>query len=238
MKTRAAIVLQARMASTRLPGKSLVLIEGRSVFAHCVDRLRVQGELPVVLATTVERDDDPLVAEAERLDVPVVRGSAHDVLERFVLAATTFGLTELVRATADNPAVDLGAPRRSIELLRRAGAGHVVERGMPVGAAVEAVSVAALRYAAVLATDPYDREHVTPLLRRDRRFVALSALAPAALRRPRLRLTVDTPEDLDAMRRLYAAVGPRTTPAPIEAFIAAADALGEAAGGATGTRAR
>lgn len=226
MSERAAILLQSRMGSTRLPGKSLAPIAGRSMFARCVERLRAGAELPVVLVTTTQPEDDVLVAEAGRLDVPVVRGSADDVLGRYVQAATTLDLVECIRATADNPAVDLDAPRRVLELLRRTGAGYVLEHGLPYGAAVEAVSCAALRYADLLATEPYDREHVTPLIRRDRRFVALDALAPAAVRRPELRLTVDTAEDLEAMRRLYAAAGgANAAPVPLTAFIAAADAL-------------
>jgi spore coat polysaccharide biosynthesis protein SpsF len=236
MSARAAILLQARMGSARLPGKSLAPLEGRSMLAHCVDRLRARSELPVVVVTTTGREDDVLATEAARLDVQVVRGPADDVLARYVLAATTLGLSDLIRATADNPAVDMDAPRRTLELLRRTGAGYVLEHGLPYGAAVEAVSCAALRYADLLATEPYDREHVTPLLRRDRRFVALDALAPTALRRPELRFTVDTAEDLEAMRVLYAAVG--LGPLPTTAFIAAADQLHLADRDEAGTGAR
>ena len=238
MSNRTAILLQARMGSTRLPGKSLAPIEGRSMFAHCVERLRAHSGLTVVLVTGTGAEDDMLVTEAERLSVPVVRGPADDVLTRYVQAATALGLTELIRATADNPAVDLDAPLRTLDLLRRTGAGYVLEHGLPYGAAVEAVSCAALRYADALATEPYDREHVTPLLRRDRRFVSLDALAPATVRRPEVRLTVDTAEDLEVMRRLYGAVGAGATPAPTSAFIAAADELRDADLGEPGAGAR
>lgn len=238
MSDRAAILLQARMGSTRLPGKSLAPIEGRSMLARCVERLQGRAELPVVLVTTTQPEDDALVIEAGRLDIQVVRGPADDVLGRYVQAVTSLDLVACIRATADNPAVDMDAPRRAIELLRRTGAGYVLEHGLPYGAGVEAVSCAALRYADLLATEPYDREHVTPLLRRDRRFVAIDALAPGALRRPELRLSVDTAEDLDAMRRLYAAVGVGLAPMPVAAFIAAADALREERHAEPGTSAR
>ena len=135
----------------------------------------------------------------------VVRGPSDDVLGRFVQVASTLGLTDLVRATCDNPGVDMDGPRRTLELLRRNGADHVVEAGLPYGAAVEAVSVPALMRSAELTRDPYDREHVTPFLQRDSRFVALQAIAPGHLRRPGLRISVDTAEDLDFMRRLFAA---------------------------------
>ncbi len=230
-----AIVLQARVGSSRLPGKALAPIEGRSLLSRCVERLRARSSLPVVLATTTAAEDDVLVVEAARLDIQVVRGSVDDVLGRYVQAATTLGLTALVRATGDNPVTDLDAPRRVLDLLLRTNAGHVVEHGLPHGAAVEAISCAALRYAAVIASDPYDREHVTPILRRDKRFVSIDALAPGWARRPDLRFTVDTAEELEYVRQLYSLVECDESPAPLTAFFEAADDLRHAATGDTGT---
>lgn len=218
----AAIVLQARMGSTRLPGKVLAPIGGRSVLAHCVERLQRSG-LPVIVATTELDDDDRVAQEAVRLGVAVVRGPVDDVLARYLAAARQFNLTEVIRATADNPAVDMDAPRRTLALLYRSGADHVVEHGLPTGAAVEAVTVEALARAAGLATDSYDREHVTPLIRRDPRFFALPALAPGDVRRPAVRLTVDTAADLAFMRRVFAlAGGAPGEPVPLVDIVAAA----------------
>jgi spore coat polysaccharide biosynthesis protein SpsF len=222
MKSRTAIVLQARMGSTRLPGKSLAYIEGKTLVHHCVDRLRARSGLMVILATTTLPEDDALADEAGRLSVPVVRGSADDVLSRYARAASTFELTTLVRATADNPAVDMDAPKRTLDLLARTGVDYVVERGLPYGAAVEAVACEALQRAHALATDPYDREHVTPFLRRDSRFRALDLVAPAAVRRPDRRFTVDLPEDLEFMRDVYRLLS-NPAPAPLTAIIRAAD---------------
>ena len=154
-----------------------------------------------------------------------MRGSAEDVLSRFVLAADLFDLRTIIRATADNPAVDMDAPRRTLDLIERTGACHVVEHGLPYGCAVEAVSVEALREAAAEATEAYDREHVTPFLKRERRFRAIDAIAPAVVRRPDLRLTVDTPEDLDFLRWIYAFADERSGPPSLPTLIAAADHL-------------
>lgn len=218
----AAIVLQARMGSSRLPGKVLAPITGRSVLAHCVERLRRAG-LPVIVATTEGEDDDRLVREASRLQVTVVRGPEQDVLGRYLRVASTLGLTTVIRATADNPAVDMDAAGRTMAILRRTGADHVVEYGLPHGAAVEAVTTDALVRAADLAVDAGDREHVTTLIRRDPRFFALPALAPAVVRRPGLRLTIDTPTDLAFMRRVFALVGAMPgEPVPLPDIIAAA----------------
>lgn len=222
MKVRTAIVLQARMGSSRLPGKSLAYIEGKSIVEHCVQRLRARSGLMVILATTTLPEDDALVDEATRLSVPVVRGSAEDVLARYARAASMFELTTLVRATADNPAVDMEAPGRTLDLLVRTGVDYVVERGLPVGAAVEAVSCEALQRAHALATDSYDREHVTPFLRRDPRFRSLDLVAPVSVRRPDRRFTIDMPEDLEFMRDVYRALT-HPLPAPLTAIIRASD---------------
>ena len=225
MSARAAIVIQARMGSARLPGKSLAPIGGRSLLARVVERLLHQGELPVVLATTTLLEDDMLCEEADRLGVTVVRGSADDVLGRYAFAASLLGAPAIIRATADNPAVDLDAPLRTLDILLRSDADYVVDYGLPLGGTVEAMTTAALVRAAALATEPYDREHVTPFVRRDGRSRAIDALAPTALRRPDLRFTVDTADDLDYMRRIYHEAGPAESPWPIDAFIAAADRL-------------
>jgi spore coat polysaccharide biosynthesis protein SpsF len=223
VNTSSAIILQARMASSRLPGKAMANLGGRPLVARCVERLRAQSTLPVILATTTRSDDDVLAEEGRSLGVTVVRGAADDVLSRFVQVVTAFGLEDCIRATADNPAVDTDAPQRVLDLRRRANADHVVEHGLPYGAAVEAVSAAALVRAAECATDPADREHVTTFIRRDPQFVALTAIAPREVRRPDVRLTVDTLEDLERMRLLYAMLGRVSPPPPLADLIAASD---------------
>jgi len=201
----AVIILQARMGSRRLPGKALESIGARSLLAHCLTRLLVGSAAPVMLATTTNREDDCLVSAAAAYRVPVFRGPAADVLARYVLAARSVDARYVVRATADNPLTDIDGPERLLRLLRTSGADHVVEHGLPVGGAVEAMTADALHRAHLQANDPADREHVTPLIRRDStRFTPLIVDAPSQVRRPDLRLTVDTPEDLWRMRRLAA----------------------------------
>jgi spore coat polysaccharide biosynthesis protein SpsF (cytidylyltransferase family) len=110
-----------------------------------------------------------------------------------------------VRATGDNPAVDIGGAARVLAALRSTRADHVVEDGLPYGGAVEGVSVDALVRASKFATDPADREHVTPWIRRDRgRFTALQIPAPRSVRNPDVRVTVDTNDDLRFMQDLAA----------------------------------
>ncbi len=222
-----AVVLQARMGSVRLPGKSLAPIGGRTILGHCIERLRVRSGLHVIVATSTLAEDDVIATEAARYGAPTVRGSAADVLSRYVLAANVFSLDTIIRATADNPAVDMEAPRRTLDILQRSGAGHVVEHGLPYGCAVEAISVEALRHADATATLEFDREHVTPFIKRDRTYIALDALAPSAVRRSDMRLTVDTHEDLDYVRCVYACADPTDGPPPLTTLIVAADRLAE-----------
>lgn len=219
----AAVILQARMGSTRLPGKVLAPVGRWSMLEHCVRRLRASG-YPVVVATTTADADDAVARESGRVGADVFRGDETDVLARYRAAARAFGITHVVRATADNPFVDGDGVHRTLQFVERVGADHVIECGLPVGAAVEAVTLDALDRAAALITDPYDREHVTSFVRRDARFKALRAVATGAIRRPGLRLTVDTPEDLAFVRQVHADLGEPDTVVPLAAVIAAADA--------------
>jgi spore coat polysaccharide biosynthesis protein SpsF (cytidylyltransferase family) len=119
-------------------------------------------------------------------------------------AAEAYGIDPIIRATADNPAVDPAAPGRLIRALRRSGADYAREDGLPVGAGVEAITAAALRASACLATSTYDREHVTTFIRNNAAPQRLCLLSPpAALRQPSLRLTVDTADDLAWIRELF-----------------------------------
>jgi len=218
------IILQARMGSTRLPGKVLARIGRRTILEHCVRRLE-HSKFPIVVATTEQGEDDMVERAARALGVEVYRGSVDDVLSRFIGAANTFGFTEVIRATADNPFVDMGAAQRASVARQRGLADHAIECGLPIGAAVEAVSLDALVRARVFATDPYDCEHVTSLVRRDPRFRALRAVAPGLLRRGGLRLTVDTPDDLAVAREIHSELGRGDDLADLADIIRAAEAV-------------
>jgi spore coat polysaccharide biosynthesis protein SpsF len=220
----AVVILQARFSSTRLPGKALATVGARSILAHCLARLRLANVGPVVLATTERPEDDALVRAASFYNVRTFRGPEHDVLSRFALVARETRASVVIRATGDNPAVDIDAPRRSLAALQALGVDHVVESNLPYGAAVEALTVDALFKAAALATAPDDREHVTTLIRRDRTlFSAISVEAPRHLRRPDIRVTVDTPQDLLFMQRVADELGGWHGEPPLSDLIAAAD---------------
>jgi spore coat polysaccharide biosynthesis protein SpsF len=145
---------------------------------------------------------------AAGLGVAVYRGSDTDVLARMAEAAEAFDLDPVVRATGDNPAVDIEAPGRTLAALRAAKADYACEDGLPYGAGVEAVTRQALLRAAREATLPDDREHVTTWVkRRSDLWNLVFPPAPAPLRRPEVRVTVDTPGDLAYVRSLFARTG-------------------------------
>jgi spore coat polysaccharide biosynthesis protein SpsF len=236
MAETAAVFLQARMGSTRLPGKVLARVAGASLLELCVRRLQCRSQIPVVVLTTTLADDDRIEEEAKRLGVDLFRGPDIDVLSRFVAAADRFGVDDVIRATADNPAVDSDAPQRTLTHLRRAHVDYVHEYGLPYGAGVEAVTADSLRRSSEFTADPYDREHVTPLVRRDPRFAALAALVPGDVRNPELRLTVDTSDDLEYIRVLFEAIGGDITTTPLADIITGAMRLRDSRAGGSGAR--
>jgi spore coat polysaccharide biosynthesis protein SpsF (cytidylyltransferase family) len=136
------------------------------------------------------------------------------------------GARFVVRATGDNPAVDIGGPGRVLAALRATKADHVIEEGLPYGSAVEGVTLDALMRASELATDAADREHVTPWIRRDRgRFTARQIPAPAGLRHSDLRLTVDTKDDLTFMQSMAARMNDWSDEPELASIIAVARSL-------------
>jgi spore coat polysaccharide biosynthesis protein SpsF len=228
MHARPGILLQARLASTRLPRKALELIEGRPLLEHCLRRLESAGVARVVLATTSLDEDSALCDLATRLGIAVYRGSDTDVLGRMAGAAQAFDLDPVIRATGDNPAVDIDAAGRVLAALNGLHVDYVCEDGLPYGAAVEAVTRAALLRAEGEAHDPNDREHVTTWVKRRSDLWNLAFPAPPLpLRRPDLRLTVDTPADLAYMRSLFARAAAEQP--SLRALIAAAEQKREVA---------
>jgi spore coat polysaccharide biosynthesis protein SpsF len=222
------IVLQSRMASTRLPGKALLPLAGRPLLAHCISRLQSSG-FPVVVATTRRRDDDAIVDCAAALGTDVLRGPESDVLGRFVMAIDRCAPDYIIRATADNPCVDAAAPARLLAKVKAANADHGVESGLPYGCAVEVIRADALRVSSRCTYARDDREHVTTFIRRHPRlFRAIAPASPPVLNRPDLRLTVDTPADYQYVSSVFDGAWDET----LRELIAAADALNAASGAA------
>ena len=222
----AVVVLQARTASRRLPGKVLETLAGRPLIAHCVERLQAANVGRVVLATTTSRTDDLLASMVADMGIDVIRGHEIDVLERFITVLQQFPADVALRATGDNPAVDVDSPRRVARALETSLADYVVESDLPYGAAVEAVRSDALTEAHAAVRNAEDREHVTTWVKRHpETFRVRFVSAPHTVRRPDLRLTVDTQEDLAYMRRVLARSGPFGGMTPLDEIIRLADRI-------------
>ncbi|MGN8024955.1 cytidylyltransferase domain-containing protein [Microbacterium sp. 22242] len=202
--TRVGIVTQARTTSSRLPGKVLLEAAGRTMLAHHLERLGGIGA-PVIVATTVNRTDDPIVDIARAGGALVFRGSEHDVLGRFAGAADASALDVVVRVTSDCPLIDPALVRHGIDLFLgtddpHAYVSNTLERSYPRGFDFEVFSAEALRAADVDATGDPDREHVTPFIRRSPDTHLHSVVrTPDASRH---RVTLDTADDYALLRRL------------------------------------
>ena len=160
-------IIQARMTSTRLPGKVLADLAGRPVLEHVVRRVSSAERIDdVVVATTVNASDDPLVELADRLGVRWHRGDEHDVLSRYVDAAREAAAEMVVRITADCPLADpavIDSVCAALDQRRTACdyASNAVVRSFPRGLDVEVLFRDVLDRVNRLATEPAEREHVT-----------------------------------------------------------------------------
>ena len=202
-----AIVLVAvRMKSTRLPGKALLPLAGKPVLDHLVERLRTARRPDgLVICTSTHPEDQPLLAAAARLGVAAFAGSEDDVMERFLGAAARERADVVVRVTGDNPLTDPDAVDEMIRLHCEVGAHYTYTDDLPRGTRPEVISVAALRQAHDLAEDPSGSEYMALYFKDNpEAFRIVRWATPAAhLRRPAYRLTLDTPEDLEVLRRVY-----------------------------------
>ena len=208
----ATAILQARMSSSRLPGKVLKPLLGQPMILRQIERLRRCRELErIVVATSQDPSDDILAETLARAGLETVRGPLDDVLGRFVLAADQLQLEgEIVRLTADCPLADPGVIDACIALRREGGfdyASNGLVRTYPRGLDVEVFTASALRRAGAEAISPYDREHVTPWLYREETALRLGKLVGS----PDLsefRWTVDLPADFDFVSQVFGALYP------------------------------
>jgi spore coat polysaccharide biosynthesis protein SpsF (cytidylyltransferase family) len=209
---RTIAVVQARIGSTRLPGKVLELVGGRPLVLRVVEALRAASAIEdVVVATTATVEDDALVALLTDRGVAVHRGPTDDVLTRVHDAATRADAELVVRVTADNPFPDPAVAAAQVARAVDDDLDYVGTAGWPRGIAVEVAPYRALSIAAREATSPAEREHVMPFLyTRPGRF-RIGHLDPAdvpgAAPLPEGRFTVDTPEDLAFARAVADRLG-------------------------------
>jgi spore coat polysaccharide biosynthesis protein SpsF (cytidylyltransferase family) len=205
-----ATVVQARMGSGRLPGKVLADLGGRPVLAHVLERAAlIDREATLVLAIPSAASDDPLAEIGRQAGALVVRGSAEDVLDRYHQAAEEANADAIVRITADCPLLDPAVSARVVARFRAGGVDYASNTHPPTypdGYDTEVFSAAALDAAWRDARDPSEREHVTTFIwRRPGRFQCANVADDVD--RSSWRLTLDTPDDLENIRKLYGRLG-------------------------------
>jgi spore coat polysaccharide biosynthesis protein SpsF len=210
---RTVIIVQARMTSTRLPGKVLLEVLGKPLLEYLVERLRrVRLAQQIVVATTVNAADEPIVALCRRLGVAVWRGSEHDVLGRYHGAALAHRAEVVVRITSDCPLMDPRVVDGTIGYyLRQRGqldyASNSLQRSFPRGLDTEVFAFKSLAEAYAEAVGQQEREHVTPFLYRHPQRYRLGNFA-CRQNLSAHRWTVDTPEDFELIRHIITALSP------------------------------
>jgi spore coat polysaccharide biosynthesis protein SpsF len=211
MTARTVAIIQARIGSTRLPGKVLLPLLGRPILSRVVERTaRAERIDEVVVATTVDPGDEPIVNLAAAEGWAVERGSENDLLDRYVQAARAHEADIVVRITSDCPLIDPTLIDQTIEAFVEGGGDYasntLAPRTYPRGLDVEVVSRGALEAAWRDDADPASREHVTPFLYRNPdRFRLVRVNGPDD--RSAHRWCVDVPEDYELVRLIYDALG-------------------------------
>ena len=205
------VVIQARTASTRLPGKVLAPICGRPLLSLMLDRVRAACEPDdVIVATTLDPSDDAIVRLCQASEAPYYRGSLEDCLDRHVQAATARDADAVVKIPSDCPLIAPSVIDAVLSAYRHNAAtydyvSNLHPASWPDGNDVEVMSMGALHYAAAQARDAFDREHTTPFLwSRPERFRLGNVLwRKSADHARRFRWVVDWAEDLTLVRELF-----------------------------------
>ena len=206
MKT--GIVIQARTGSSRLPGKTLLNVQGQSVLAHVIDRAkRSMCCADVIVATTINAADDAIVDICHNYKTQFFRGSETDVLKRYVDTCKAFSLDRIVRVTADNPLVGYDVIDYMIEqhITRKSNfTTNYHSKSFPNGTIVSIVDVKVLEYLNITTKDQSVREHiVTGLDLISQKFKVCIITAPEKWKRPDLRYCIDVNEDVSVVKAIF-----------------------------------
>lgn len=207
MKQRTCAIIQARMGSTRLPGKVLKELCGKPMLYHIIQRTEQTAGIDTIMVATSTHQEDDLVAEyASSLGIPCFRGSEENVLKRFYGAAKILDMREddaVVRLTADNPLVDPMVLQKLLTYFEECPYSYASTNGYPLGLGGEVFTFHMLEEAHHFAGKQYEREHVTPYMYRNTSEIGRMA---SPKNYSKYRFTVDTPEDFAFARAVYNAL--------------------------------
>jgi spore coat polysaccharide biosynthesis protein SpsF len=222
--SRIVCTIEARMTSSRLPGKVLMEAAGKPLLEHMIERLRRAQRLDaIVVATTDQPASDPIVELAERLGAGWYRGSEEDVLARVLGAARAHDADVIVETSGDCPLID---PQLVDLVVERFLEGDVdycsnrLERTYPVGMDTQAFPTAVLAEVDGLTDDPADREHVSLYIYEHPERYRLATVHSGRPELGEVRLTVDTPEDFALVRAIFEELYPRDPEFGLDAILA------------------
>lgn len=195
------------MTSSRLPGKVLMPALGQPMLHHLVARLRAVPSIDeIVLATTTNVTDEPLVEFANKENIRVFRGSENDVMARVIGAAEFAGADVIVEITGDCPIIDPDIVEQTIRMFKVHNAAYVsngLARSYPDGMDTQVFSLGSLKRSAAMTDDPLDHEHVSLFMcKHPELFPHLNLIAPPSLHWPELGLTLDEPADYELIKRI------------------------------------
>ncbi len=199
------IILQARMNSSRLPGKIAMRLKGRTVLEHVIDRLKMFDRADdIIVATTSTEADDLTCAIAGNAGVKVFRGSEDNVLERYYLCAKEYNADQVIRATADDPLTSIELLNAMYDSHMEKTADYTYSDGYPIGVQEEIVSFEALERCHALSYKQNHFEHVLEyILENESDFRVNLLSAPIELNRPDVRITLDTIDDFRIIEKYY-----------------------------------
>lgn len=204
--------IEARMTSSRLPGKVMLPALGRPMLAHLTSRLKAVPSIDeIVLATTINATDDVLADFAEKDGIKVFRGSEEDVMSRVIGAADSAQADVVVEITGDCPIIDPDLVEQTIRVFKRNNAVYAANSfisSYPDGMDTQVITLDALKKSFAMTDDPLDREHVSRhIVNNPQLFSHVYLIAPPSLHWPGLGLTLDEPADYELIRTLIENLG-------------------------------
>jgi len=203
----ATAIIQARMGSTRLPGKVLKKINGKPLLSYIVESLKRSSVIDkTIIATSENKENDIIEKYCKNNTVICFRGSEDNVLERYYKVSEIYPDKYYFRATADNPILDIKNPEITLNHLIENNLDYAAVKGMPVGTIVECFTKSALDKAYREAESKEDKEHVTLYMKKNKGFRVGYLQAEESVRFPKMRLTVDYPEDFEKAETIIKAL--------------------------------
>lgn len=201
-------IIQARVGSSRLSGKSIQILQGKPILEHIVNFLKFSKLIDeIIIATSNLEEDDKIEEIAKKIGVACFRGSSDDVLKRYYDCALKFGGDLIIRLTSDNPLIDPTLVDEVIGVCKETKceyASNMIHQTFPLGYLVEGITMPTLKKIHENQHDQLSREHVTYFIRKNPHLFNIQEIfAPQKLHRPHWRLTVDYEEDFNLISEIF-----------------------------------